>query len=400
VVTVKIGVAGPMTLDLLDYGSECPADLPGGYDFPLVSSLVNDLLSRGHRVVAFTTSEGLLQPYVRRAGALELCVAPRRARHAGRDLMRAERAHLVSLMSDHPVDIMNAQWSYEFAWAALDTGRPTLVTLQDHATTILLQARDAYRAARWVMNWRVLRRAPYLSTISPYLYDLLPAHQRARARVIPEFYSPDVAALQAGRREQGAYVVSVCNGFGRRKNVGAALQAFALLRRERPDLEYRLIGADMEAGGSCQRFAQRNGLADGVCFVGRRPHCEVLATVAGARALVHPSLEESFGLAVLEAMALGTPVIGGRTSGNIPRLLDHGRNGLLCDVRSPFDLAASVIACVAEPGLAAPMAERARRFAHERFRQETVVQQYVEYYEAILGVGSLGPGRAEGASQL
>lgn len=55
--------------------------------------------------------------------------------------------------------------------------------------------------------------------------------------------------------------------------------------------------------------------------------------------MVHPSFEETFGNTLIEALACGTPVIGGSASGAVPWVLDHGNFGYLCDIASPLDIA-------------------------------------------------------------
>ena len=187
---MKIGIAGPVTINLLR-GLEDRSGLPHGYPHPPLSALVNGLWDRGHELVVYTTSTNLPEMQIVRAPRLTLCIA-RREPQAARDLFRSERCDLVKLMKNHPAEILNAHWGYEFGWAALDTGIPTLVTLRDHASTILRYMPDLYRVMRWLMNSYVVRRAPYLSTNSQYLYELLPSHHRQKARVIQNFYPAEL----------------------------------------------------------------------------------------------------------------------------------------------------------------------------------------------------------------
>jgi len=64
-----------------------------------------------------------------------------RPRHRALDLFAAERAGVRQAMEEDPCDLIHAQWTYEFALAALATGQPTLVTAHD-------------------APWRVLRHMP------------------------------------------------------------------------------------------------------------------------------------------------------------------------------------------------------------------------------------------------
>jgi glycosyltransferase involved in cell wall biosynthesis len=89
-------------------------------------------------------------------------------------------------------------------------------------------------------------------------------------------------------------------------------------------------------------------------------------------------------MSVLESMVLGTPVVGGEKSGNIPFLLDHGRCGLLCDVESPSEIASSVARLLSNADVAGELACRAREYVMNRFSERKVVQQYLSFYTEAL----------------
>jgi glycosyltransferase involved in cell wall biosynthesis len=88
-------------------------------------------------------------------------------------------------------------------------------------------------------------------------------------------------------------------------------------------------------------------------------------------------------MAVLEAMALGTPVVGGVRSGNVPDLLGGGRYGVLCDVEDPSDMAAAIAGILQEPEAARALAARARRRA-AAFTPDVVIPGYVQAYRDVL----------------
>ena len=69
-------------------------------------------------------------------------------------------------------------------------------------------------------------------------------------------------------------------------------------------------------------------------FHGFVPYDKFLMELKNMHLLLHPSLEESLGMCLVEAMALGIPVIGGDRSGAVPWVLDYGKAGVLTNVRS------------------------------------------------------------------
>jgi glycosyltransferase involved in cell wall biosynthesis len=98
-------------------------------------------------------------------------------------------------------------------------------------------------------------------------------------------------------------------------------------------------------------------------------------------AFVHPSLEESFGMVIVEAMAAGVPVVAGRRSGAPAWLLEGGSAGLLVDVTSDEAIAGAMLRLVEGPERTVLAA--AGRVRAEDFRMERVADQYVEQYQAL-----------------
>ena len=125
-----------------------------------------------------------------------------------------------------------------------------------------------------------------------------------------------------------------------RKNLTVALEAMAQLGRDWPELRLVVVGSpDREAALLEQRIVEL-GVASQVVRTGYLPDQEVAALVAGAFALVFPSLFEGFGMPIVEAMAAGVPVI----ANDVPWLDEAcGTAALRFDGRSPEALAQSVI---------------------------------------------------------
>lgn len=380
---MKIGIAGPMTLRLLDLDIKNGCNIPIGYDSPAISVLINALLKCGHSVVAYTTSIGIARPIVYEGEKLTVCIGRRRERHVARDLFKEERKELVHLMRTYPADIINAQWSYEFAWAALESGLPTLVTVRDNALRVLKYRTDPYRFMRTMINYLILNRARFLSTNSQYLFNVLSEKNKKKTRVIPNFYPEWLEEVSSLPVEKSDYLISVSNGFGKLKNIMAAMKAFSIIKRNYLDIRYCVVGDDMEKGGRVYKHALRNRLADGVTFEGMVPYDRVIDLVRKAMLFVHPSREESFGMSVLESMVVGTAVIGGDHSGNIPFMLNHGQCGVLCDINSPQDIARSALKILLDKGFAETLIGNAQRFAKEDFSEKVGVKRYVDYYSTI-----------------
>jgi glycosyltransferase involved in cell wall biosynthesis len=143
------------------------------------------------------------------------------------------------------------------------------------------------------------------------------------------------------------------------------IEAAALLRREGIDLRVVLVGDGVLRRRLEARVA-RAGLGDVVTLRGALPHQEIPAVLAGATALVLPSVTardgqmEGIPVALMEAMAAGVPVVASRLSG-IPELVRDGETGLLVPERDPVALASAMDRLARDPVLAARLAEAGRR---------------------------------------
>lgn len=105
------------------------------------------------------------------------------------------------------------------------------------------------------------------------------------------------------------------------------LRAAHLVNQRHPDCRWYLVG-----GGSHEQnlrlLARELGISEKVCFIGERSSEDIALWDAAADIFVMPSLAEGFGLAALEAMACGTPVIASDVGGLSSFVID-GKNGFL-----------------------------------------------------------------------
>jgi glycosyltransferase involved in cell wall biosynthesis len=123
------------------------------------------------------------------------------------------------------------------------------------------------------------------------------------------------------------------------------------------------------------------GLAPWVVFAGMRRDIPSLLPLMDL--FVLPSLYEGFGIAILEAMAAGRPVVA-TAVGGIPEVVVHGETGLLVPPGDPVALADALHELLAHPERARALGARGRERAREKFRIESIVRQHEALYEACL----------------
>ena len=203
-----------------------------------------------------------------------------------------------------------------------------------------------------------------------------------RVVVIP--HAPTLAPPGAGGAdalarlglEQGRYVLY----FGTlepRKNVVRLIGAFERLARDRPDLRLVLAGGRGWRFDGIERRIAASPIGDRIVTPGYVPDMDLAALIVNAAVVAYVSLYEGFGMPVLDAMALGTPVVTSRTTA-MPEAA--GGAALLVDPRDEADIARGIAAALADrEGLA----ERGRARAATRSWAD-VADEHVAVYRRVL----------------
>jgi L-malate glycosyltransferase len=233
------------------------------------------------------------------------------------------------------------------------------------------------------MQAYVLTKAGHLTANSPYIAAKVKKWYRRNIPVIPNGIAVP-GSLVDRRSTPGPLIVgSVNNGFGELKNVHRLIDAFSLIREDRPDSILRLVGTGFEPSGPAEAYAKARGASEGVEFVGPIAAHEIAAFMRGIDVLVHPALEESFGMTLVEAIIEGTIVVGGRYSGAVPWVLGEGSAGVLVDVRDPAAIAQAVLSLPVAKDESWVLRQRAFEHVRANFSLDHVVDLYEDIYRVI-----------------
>lgn len=389
-----IAVLGPIaTSDLLlpaeQDGRAYPAGRAGA---PLVSDLIKEYIARGHRVVAITLDDKLGDDdpaFVHEGPGLTYVVVPSRSRTFrpnGRRLGRTadffwfERRQLLAQLRRYRPEVVHAHWTYEFALAGLRYDPNALVTVHDNALVIYRYVRTLNRLFHLLMARYVFWQGRRFTAVSPYMAESVQPWTRNPVRVVP---NPVVVPERASqtRAPLSAPVLSVVvNGWDDRKNSKNALLAFREVQRRHPVARLWAMGTAFEPDEDAADFCRENDVRN-VVFMGSTPHHEVLARIAASTLILHTSLEESFGMVLVEAMAYGVPVVAGQASGAVPWVVADG--GLLVDVTSVAAIADAVDRLLTNPALYEQVAARAVAIVAERFPLAKVADQYLALLSGV-----------------
>jgi L-malate glycosyltransferase len=132
---------------------------------------------------------------------------------------------------------------------------------------------------------------------------------------------------------------------------------------------------------SAELLARELGVYHDIRFLGKQEPVEEILSIADV--FLMPSASETFGLAALEAMACGVPVVSSDIGG-LPELNVHGETGFLCPLADIDALTEATRRILLDDDLHARMAAAARRRAVEEFDLERIIPRYERHYEQVL----------------
>lgn len=267
--------------------------------------------------------------------------------------------HTVAAIKEHAGGAPEPDVRKELEAAALRRSQ-AVVTFTEEESTLL---RD------------LLGLAPYKAHAVPMGVDaaLFGRQPRAEAR----------AALGIGPRERVVLSVGRIEPY---KGTDVLVRALALMRNS-GDVRLLVVGgADGEPGVDWLRETARlGGVSGSLDWRGAVPQPELPRYYAAADVCAVPSLHETFGLAALEAMACGSPVVAS-DAGGLRGLVRHGETGLLCPPGDAIALAEALEAVLSDPQRAQHMGQAALLRAHP-FTWDASAARLAEVYRQVVSAG-------------
>jgi len=292
----------------------------------------------------------------------------RKLRHAGANLVHCSDvvatldAALAARLAGLPV-ISHVRNPHE----EIPTRHWPILRLISHFVFVSEHARDHFYA-----------RIP--SSRASVIYDGLSSagivHEDARAAVGREF-----------KLEPGVRLIGMVARLAPQKDHATFIRAARRVITASPDTHFFIVGDYSSEPGSQRTYEQllglvaELGLADHVTFTGFR--ADVSTLVAGMDVVVLATNFEGFGLAVLEAMAEGRPVVA-TAVGGIPEFVRDGETGLLHRHADDAHLAAQIQSILQDPALATRLGEAGRHLVETAFSPAHFSQRIAELYGSLL----------------
>ena len=304
---------------------------------------------------------------------------------------------LIEIVEEHGVEIIHSHYAIPHAaaaWQAREVlrsvDRPNgkgqldvklACTLHGTDITLVGRERGYYEITRFAID-----RQDLLTTPSEWLARETEEHfhvAKGRIKAIPNFveldrFKPDPnPEWRAGLAPADYKVVTHVSNFRPVKRVDEVVRAFSVIRK-RLKAVLVLVGDGPELP-TAEHMAKELGIRDDLRILGNQKPEPVLQA---SDLFLLPSRAESFGLAALEAMACGVPVLGYH-AGGLPEVVDDGVNGILCPEGSDICLGTLAANLLQDAPRLARM-RLAARVKAERFAPGPIVDAYEQALLALL----------------
>ncbi len=227
------------------------------------------------------------------------------------------------------------------------------------------------------LNGKIAVSKPAMEFASKYVpgdYEIIPNgidldHFSPNVSPIDEFCDGKVNILFVGRLEK-------------RKGVNYLLEAYKRIKQEISNSRLIIVGPGTRLRGKYEKQVKRSGLKD-VVFVGHVSYDELPRYYGTADIFCAPATgRESFGIVLLEAMAMGKPIVASNIDG-YASVMTHGVEGLLVPPKHKEMLAQSLITLMASESLRQEMGARGRVKAAD-YSWEHIAQRVFNYYVKVL----------------
>ena len=297
---------------------------------------------------------------------------------------------MVNVIVNNNLDLLHVHYAIPHASAAYMAKKilekqgkhiPVITTL--HGTDITLVGRDKTFAP--VVTFSI-NESDAITAVSDNLRDETYRHFKIEKEIqviknfvdVKRFNRKPIDAFRKVIAPNGEKIILHASNFRKIKRVGDVVKVFAELHKKVPSK--LLFVGDGPERSMVENMGRDLSLSDDMRFVGRQEQMEDILAIADLFVLT--SEYESFGLAALEAMAAGVPVIS-TNAGGLPEINIDGKTGYLADIGDIETMSKQAIALLSDEKKLAKFKENSMKQA-QQFDIETVIPEYEELYNRFL----------------
>ncbi len=297
---------------------------------------------------------------------------------------------MVNIIKYEKLDILHVHYAIPHATSAYlakqillehDIHIPVITTL--HGTDITLIGRDA--SYKGIVDFSI-NKSDGVTAVSEYLKKETYAHFDIKKdiQVIPNFIDLDrfkksnKGHFKKAICPEGEKVITHVSNFREVKRVPDVISVFHFILKKGIEAKLLLVG-DGPDRQRAEEECRKLKICDKVRFLGKQEKVEEVLSISDL--FLIPSGSETFGLAALEAMSCGVPVISSNIGG-LPEVNIHGDTGFLCELGDVECMGKHAIEILKDEKLHEKMSLNARKRA-EIFEMDKIVEIYEKYYKDV-----------------
>ena len=392
---MRVGIVGPFNPAVIsDYFNE--SNIPSiNESATAVNTLVRELLEQGQEIKVYTQHTLSPQNYRTLKGKnVEVYLIPTgivphllgyHQLVVGQFYLPKRMAKVIKTDIDD-LDVLHAHWTYEYAKAAslLSDRIPVFDTVRDWCPYQLSIMKGRSRLD-WLLKSITFHRVmadKNITFIANSNYTSNKIIEAYSGKEVPVMPNPIDKTWILDKKLNNPHhqIISIADGLlSKRKNIGTLLEAFTMYRLKFEDARLHLVG-HYDKDSEVFKLWEKNGLLEGVELYGELPHGELPKLLDNMSCLVHPSLEETFGNILLEAMSRCVPCIGGDDAGAVPDVLGRGKYGLVCDIKNPEAIYEAMLK-MNEDVIAQQIQSEATKMLKEKYSSDIVVMKHIELFK-------------------
>lgn len=263
-------------------------------------------------------------------------------------------------------------------WAGQAAPRPRLVR-SIHNTDPLYDHPILSRLGRWSAE-----KQDRIVAISDAVADFAHSHLGDHAGPVQRiYYGIDPASNASTQRSfNGGHHIGIVARLAQQKGYHILIDAMKLVLKQIPDARLTVVGHEDDlTQAELSGYALQRGVRGSIEFLGFR--ADIATVLSDVDVFVLPSLWEGFGLVLIEAMALGLPIVATRV-GPIPEVVVDQVTGLLVSAGSASELAAALVSLFNDPVRAREMGQRGRERAQNHFGVDRMVSEIEQLYTELV----------------
>lgn len=297
-------------------------------------------------------------------------------------------AWMARVMEQHRIDVLHVHYALPFAVCAFLARQmaprrrvPVVTTLHGTDVTLLSQDRTLFDLVRFGLlhSDAVTAVSRSLAAQTEARFGLERPIHCIHNFVDPHVFRPaERPDLRRALAPNGEPILLHVSNFRPVKRVADVLRVFARVRTK-VAARLVLVGEGPDAW-EARQLTETLGIAPHVVFLGKQDDVVPLYQVADLFLL--PSQQESFGLAALEAMACGVPVIAS-DAGGIPEVVRDGETGFLRPVGDVEGMAEAAVRVLSDDALHQRLSRQAVARARSAFSMADKVKEYERLYQSL-----------------